>query len=356
MREAAEFRIRAAKAAADDTVASPHPHLTAIRPDPAVTGAAWRRLLGLPPSPAEDLYMALLLRFTSTVRIEDPAAVDSLAGRPVMFLANHQTMVESPLFMALATGLFDGLISAVAHVQHRESWLGWLLGHYLAYPGIADPGLMSFFDDRDQRLFMRGFDDLRRFLLARRRSLLVHVDGTRVQTCRHRVADCSSLFVRLAVELDMPIVPVRFRGGLPVRSMDRWFDFPIGYGRQDYWIGRPILPSDLATIDADARRALILGRLNRLGGAIEDEQPNPPDPDFAEAVERVRRRWGVPEARAVIATALAALPEPHPEIGRLVQAMESGRLFVSDTAEGRWLAVLGAWLTDDGLGIDVRSG
>jgi 1-acyl-sn-glycerol-3-phosphate acyltransferase len=356
MQKSVELGVGAAEAAASDAVASPCRLPPAIRPDPASISAAWRRLLDLPPSPAEDLYTALILRFTGAVRIEDPAAVDSLAGRPVLFLANHQTMIESPLFMMLATGLFGGLVSAVAHVQHRESWLGRLLEHYLAYPGVADPGVMFFFDDHDQRRFMREFDDLRRFLLARRRSLLVHVDGTRVQTCRHRVADCSGLFLRLALALDMPIVPVRFRGGLPVRSMDQWFDFPFGYGRQDYWIGRPIPPSDLAPLDADARRTLILDRLNSLGGAVEEEQPSPPALDFSEAVERAGRRWSVPEARAVIVAALAAFPVLHPEIGRLVRAMEAGRLLVPDTAEGRWLGALGAWLSDGGLEIGFRSG
>jgi len=73
------------------------------------------------------------------------------------------------------------------------------------------------------------------------KSLMVHVEGTRAFTCRHAVGKMSSAFVDLALKLGAPIVPVRFVGGLPVQPLQKGLEFPVDFGRQDYWIGRPIL-------------------------------------------------------------------------------------------------------------------
>src|SRR5690625_3365502 len=321
-----------------------------LSPDQKAIWGGCRQLLGWPRSPAEDLYNALF-RFSGKLHLDSRHELAEIIGRPVLFLANHQTMVESPLFMTLASGLFGCFVSALSHVQHHRSWLGWLLSHHLSHPGIHDPGVMFFFDDQGQREFMRNLAPLRDFLKRERRSLLVHVGGTRVQSCRQPTTACSGVFLRLATRLQMPVVPLRFRGGLPIIPGGKWLDFPIGYTRQDYWLGRPIYPDELAPLDLGQRKRLILERLNSLGGTIAKEQPNPPDHAFAKAVERRRLRWGVPEAQAVVAEALAGLPAPHYATRRLVQALHRGCLEVGEAADERWLAELATWLSDGAIEI-----
>src|SRR5690625_2680830 len=230
-----------------------------LEPDQEASWSGCRQLLGCPRSPAADLYTALF-RFTGSLHFDSPDTPAEITGKPVLFLANHQTMVESPLFMTLASGLFGCFVSALSHVQHHRSWLGWLLSHHLSHPGIHDPGVMFFFDDQGQREFMRNLAPLRDFLKRERRSLLVHVGGTRVQSCRQPTTACSGVFLRLATRLQMPVVPLRFRGGLPITPGGKWLDFPIGYTRQDHWLGRPIYPDELAPLDLGQRKRLILER------------------------------------------------------------------------------------------------
>jgi ribosomal protein S18 acetylase RimI-like enzyme len=55
-------------------------------------------------------------------------------------------------------------------------------------------------------------------LASGERSFFVHCDGTRSRSCRTPVQRLSSLFLDMAVELDVPVVPVRFIGGLPVEK------------------------------------------------------------------------------------------------------------------------------------------
>ncbi|GAB1352330.1 hypothetical protein MASR1M12_10610 [Erysipelotrichia bacterium] len=62
-------------------------------------------------------------------------------------------------------------------------------------------------------------------------SMLVHVEGTRSSAFNQPVTRISSIFFDMAIEKDMPLVPVCFVGGLPGQPSEERFDFPFKNGK-----------------------------------------------------------------------------------------------------------------------------
>jgi 3-hydroxymyristoyl/3-hydroxydecanoyl-(acyl carrier protein) dehydratase/1-acyl-sn-glycerol-3-phosphate acyltransferase len=302
----------------------------------------WRRALGRPAPPVEDLFFGLAERFVSGVHLEDPEAYRALQGRSVLYLANHQVGIESPLFSVLVSALGGVPTATLAKAEHRESWLGQLLTLAFAYPGLADPELILFFDRQDQGSLLDILGTVRERLSASPRSLLVHAEGTRSTSCREPVRTLSAAFLDLAVERAMPIVPVRFVGGLPVEPAESRLEFPLGYGRQGFRLGRPIAPEDLAARPLAERKALVLDRLGALAPA--DETPAPGDPAFAAEVARLRETGHCSEVQAVLRSVLAARSRPGTALHELLSRPAGSRAPWSDPALGPWLEALHRYL------------
>jgi hypothetical protein len=110
----------------------------------------------------------------------------------------------------------------------------------------------------------------------------------------------------------MPIVPVRFLGGVPLESIAEPLAFPPGYGQQDFLIGAPLLPEALAGLPSAARRAAVLAGLNGFGERWRRETPAG-DADFGAAVAAWRQAKGVSEVQAVLWRTLAETPNPSAE-------------------------------------------
>ena len=66
----------------------------------------WRSWFDIGPWPTEDIYYGLIERFVRQVHVPEPAALEAVRGRSCLFLANHQTGVESLLFAIIASGLW----------------------------------------------------------------------------------------------------------------------------------------------------------------------------------------------------------------------------------------------------------
>jgi hypothetical protein len=172
------------------------------------------------------------------------------------------------------------------------------------------------------------------------RGLMVHVEGTRALACRTPVAKLSSAFLDLAVEFGLPIVPVRFTGGLPVESVGQRLDFPVGFGKQAIWLGRPLLPDQLAKLPLKERKELVLGAMNGLGPDLSTETSHPGDPAFGAAVEAWRSRSGASLEGAVLFTILAQLQNPGLEAQALLESVRSGVLTLGDHPRSQWLGCL----------------
>ncbi|MEE8525578.1 MAG: beta-ketoacyl synthase N-terminal-like domain-containing protein, partial [Thermoanaerobaculia bacterium] len=96
----------------------------------------WRRFLGVGRWPVEDLFVGLVERFFRRVTLADPAAWEAVRGRPLLFLGNHQVMIESLLFSVVSAALSGLPVKTLAEVERRTSWVGQLIDHSFSYPQV----------------------------------------------------------------------------------------------------------------------------------------------------------------------------------------------------------------------------
>ncbi len=317
------------------------------RVDASPVRAFWTRWFGRGPWPVEDLYYGLVERFLRRVVVEAPEAHEALRGRSVVYLANHQTGVESLLFSIVASALNEVPTVTLAKIEHRTTWLGRLIRHSFSYPGVRDPLLMTFFDREDRSSLPRVISELAAEMAGPGRSVLVHVEGTRSLSCRTRVEKMSGAFIDMALQSGAPIVPVRFTGGLPVEPAAKRLEFPLGLGRQDVHLGRPFLPGDLSGLHYGARKERVLEAINGLGVPNEREEPLPGDPVLAARVGAWQEARGVSHEHATLREVLAGLGSPGPDVARLLAATSAAELEADGSPEGAWLAELGRWLLGD---------
>ena len=293
------------------------------------------------PWPVEDLYYGLLGRFVDRVVVEDPEAFAALRGRSILYLGNHQTGVESLLFSIVASALSGVPTVTLAKAEHRGTWLGKLIRLCFDYPGVADPRVMTFFDREDKASLLRVVGELAAEMKGPGRSVMVHVEGTRSLSCRKPVEKMSGAFLDMALAVGAPVVPVRFLGGLPAEPLATRTEFPVGMGRQEIRLGRPLLPEELAGLHYGARKERVLAAINTLGVPNAVEVPLPGDPAFEARVRAWQEARGVSHEHATLHEVLAELPEPGEAVGRLLLAPDAGDLARDESPEGRWLAELG---------------
>nr|AIJ50377.1 Pfa3 [Aetherobacter sp. SBSr008] len=297
----------------------------------------WRASIGVGPWPIEDLYIALVERFLGRIVIADPVAFSRVHGRGCLFVANHQVALESLIFIMVASAISGTRTMALAKAEHQESWLGRLITRGIAYPGVTDPGLITFFDREDHASFARIAEQATRDLAASTKSVLVHVEGTRAISCRTPVTRLGASVIDMALAAGAPIVPVRFARGLPESDAPERLDFPLGYGRQDIHFGAPIEPADLARLPLKDRKDALLAALNTLGPGSSDT-PSDPDPSFAAQVEAWRSRTGCALEDAVFYATLAGASAPESEgVQRLLEGARTGKLAIGGEAKDRWL-------------------
>ena len=290
--------------------------------------------------PVGDLFYGLAERFVGDVVLADPAAFARLQGRSCLYLANHQVGIESLLFSLIISALSKTTTVTLAKTEHRQSWLGTLITHSFAYPGITDPGVISYFDRDDPASLPGILAELGATMKAHGKSLMVHAEGTRSLACRTPVSKLSSTFIDLALAVGAPIVPVRLLGGLPVTPLAERLDFPVGYGRQDYWIGAPLFPEDLAQLSLKQRTDTVIKAMNALGPDLAGEEPLAGDTAFAGEVTAWQARTGVSLPDAVLFATLSGLKNPGPEIAQLLAGAKTGTLTVTADAPAQWLGKL----------------
>jgi 1-acyl-sn-glycerol-3-phosphate acyltransferase len=240
----------------------------------------------------------------------------------------------------LASALSETPVVTLAKSEHQSSWLGWLIAHSFSYPGVTDPGLITFFEREDRESLFKIVGQLTADMKSQGKSAMVHVEGTRSLACRRPVVKMSSAFIDMALAVGAPIVPVRFVGGLPVEALTKRIEFPVGFGRQDYWIGRPILPEELAALPYKERKAVVISAINGLGPDLATETPARPDPVFAAAVDAWSARTRATSEDAVFLTTLTTLSDPGSEVQALCYAVREGLLVTGSGPRAQWLARL----------------
>jgi len=264
----------------------------------------------------------------------------ALRGRSAIFVGNHQVQIESLIVTNLLAGLFGTPVVTMANAKHEERWIGWILRTLFTYPGCSDPNLIVYFDQKRPDSMFKILEDLKPDLAEGRRSFFVHPEGTRSQSCRDPVMKISSIFLDLALELDLPVVPVRFTGGLPVECISGKLDFPIGHCSQDYMIGTPIFPDELRGLAYGERGPRVLAAMNALGPPAQQEQPHEADPAFADLVEQWQQQTGASEVEATLFRILQELEDAGPEAASLIEGARRGVLEVGSDPKSLWLAEL----------------
>ncbi|MEB3222562.1 MAG: beta-ketoacyl synthase N-terminal-like domain-containing protein [Candidatus Sericytochromatia bacterium] len=307
----------------------------------------WRDRLGMGPWPGEDLYYGLAERYVGSVELEDPDAFMYMHGRGALYLANHQVGIESLLFSLIISALGGVPTGTLAKVEHRDSWLGRLIAHHFAYPGVVDPELIMFFDRQDPASLPGILAGLQPRLALDEKSLLVHVEGTRSLEANQPVSQITGALIDLALEAEAPIVPVRFTGGLPRKALRDRLEFPVGHGKQVYHIGRPIWPDDLMAMGLAERKRVLLEAINGLGPQPGREEPGAPNDAFAAEVAGWCARMQVGEVPAAMFKTLEHLQDPTPEMRALVAAVRKAKpkKALQGLPQGPWFATLGDWLT-----------
>jgi len=322
--------------------------------DPAMFLPFWRQFLGVEHWLGESFYTALFRRFVGRITFEDRNNFRSLNGKPVLYLANHQVAIESLLFMLSIPAFSSNLINAVAKAEHRDNWMSQLINQTYSYPGLKNPEFLFYFDRDDQLSMLKLLGKIKEVIIEQGRSLLVHVEGTRALSCRQPVKRLSAVFIDLAIELNIPIVPVGFVGGLPIEPLETRLEFPVGYTRQNYHLGQAIYPETLKQLPNTERKTLILERLNKLAETATKSSPHAPDHNFEQAVHLWMKQTGVSEVRAVLHKVLEEATAPDIKIRTLIQGISEGYLEISDSPENRWLGELGQWLTEGKLQISYK--
>ena len=239
------------------------------------------------------LFMQACAQFVRGVRVIDPAALDAARGRPLLFVANHQVAIESMLAGMLLPAVVGRPLQVMAKTEHQHTWVGQLA------LGLNDPSrgdAIAFVDRGNQEAMLAIFAEMGRVARDGERALMVHVEGTRAQRGGQPVETISAVWFDLAVRFGVTIVPLRFCGGLPAAGVEERLEFPMGYGGQQFVIGRPIDADELASLRLAERRDRVLAAFAEL--ETYDGEPLP-DAEFAARVALAQMRWQLDELRAV---------------------------------------------------------
>ena len=314
----------------------------------------WRNRMQIKPSLVEDLTLALMQRFVGSVAIEDPAAFAALEGQGVLYLANHQLDLESVLFVSLVAGLQGTLTAAMARQELNESWVGPYFEASVRHPHMPDFGMLQLIDRASPQAVLASLESALECVRNEQTSLLIHVEGVHARQARQPVEVVSASLIDLAVAREISIVPVRFVGGLPVEAVGAPLAFPVDYGKQEVWIGAPILPTELAALPSAERKKSVLAAINGFGGRWQSEEPGVGDARFADVVKSWQEVYGVSETQAVLYCTLAACASPCPETEWLLALIEQGSAASSseiDDETERWIRCFG----EETLGLAVQS-
>ena len=286
----------------------------------------------------DDLIDGLFDRYVHRVMQQQSDTIERLQGRAALFVANHQVQVESLLISKLLPALTDVSMTTIANAKHQQRWIGEIIRCVDRYPGAVPLEQIVYFDQTSPQSMFDLIESYRSRAQQGPHSFFVHVDGTRAQSCRTPTYRCSSVFVDLALELDLPIVPVRFVGGLPVEPIDGKAEFPFEHSSQDYWIGEPIEPAALRALGLRERVDRVVGSINALSGPNDIEVPLPTDPALVARTTAWQNRTGVNEVFAGCWQVLSACPSPSEETKALRSAADGGSLTAAPPLE--------AWLHD----------
>ncbi len=241
-------------------------------------------------------------QFVRNVLIEDIDDFKSIEGKPFIYLANHQTGIESLIINGIKIEK-PQFTMAMAKKELSESVndVGVLARLYYSHGEEERKSSGLFFIDRESpATILSKLKELMGKIVEENIACLIHLDGTRASSCQEETKNVNSVIIDEAINNDIPLVPLRMTGGLPFEG-DRKLDFPVNAGKQDYWIGKSIRPDFLKTMNIKERKEYILNRLNNLGNECG---PIIKSGLFANLVKSYQEKYGFNDYMAPIYMAL----------------------------------------------------
>jgi len=294
--------------------------------DPAPVRPFWAKQVGHDDGwVGRDLWEGLLQQFVRRVVITDPDDFAVVRTRPALFLGNHQVQIESLLITHLLAGLTDRAVTTMANAKHQKRWIGWILRLLFGGSEQVDPEWILYFDQSKPQSMAGHLDALEPGLRDGSKSFFLHPQGTRSQHAAESLKTVSSTILDYAVRLQLPIVPVRFTGGLPVEPIEGKLEFPVGYGAQDYYIGKAIMPEVLSALPYAERSRAVVGTIESLGPAPSEERPAAANPRLQQAVSRRRVEAKVGEVEAMFVEVLRGVQAPSAQTRAVLAAVLEGR-------------------------------
>jgi hypothetical protein len=147
----------------------------------------------------------------------------------------------------------------------------------------------------------------------------------------------SMALVDMAVQRRLPIIPVRFTGGLPLEPLARGLDFPFEFAQQDILLGCPLLPDELLPLRSDQRAQRVLAAINETGDSLSRELPLRPNAELGQRVELRMCRTNVSQPAAVLTELLLLEPQRSQQTERILEALAGGVPVRGQDAESRYL-------------------
>jgi 1-acyl-sn-glycerol-3-phosphate acyltransferase len=156
----------------------------------------------------EDLHLKVSLdEFRSTIQ-----------GRPVLFVANHQTAMESLAFCILGAYLVEHPVSGVAKEEHRNTDFGHFIENSIDPNSSYRPLI---YVERESPNALLNMKKLFIQHLCSKQSLLLHVDGTRAMSAGQGIQNISGMWFDIAEESGALVIPVGFSGGIDAWEKDK---------------------------------------------------------------------------------------------------------------------------------------
>ena len=297
-----------------------------------------------------DLSLALRSNYVRHFRLAEPALLAALRGRPFIICSNHQTAVESMLLTDMFVAWSGLPMTTVTRTEHAASWMGRMTDFLWRQPGrsvAVNPQLL--FAREQPQAFLDLMAAYSAAQAATPHSLHLHVEGEQATSSRQRVQRMSAVVIDLALELQLPVLPLRFSGGLPLEPLAEICSFPVDFGRQDYTVGRPLLPEELRRMPRPKAAELVVAAINAI--AVTDEAL-PGVPGRSAALAAFCAQHGVTEIQAAVILALRTLAAPSASTRSILDFPAHGSAgVVAAPAELAWHREVAQWL----WGADERS-
>jgi 3-hydroxymyristoyl/3-hydroxydecanoyl-(acyl carrier protein) dehydratase/malonyl CoA-acyl carrier protein transacylase len=275
-----------------------------------------------------DLMLAVLQRFAGGLFLENPSVLNLMSSSPVLYVANHQIDLEGIVFAIALTAMSGRRCRVMARDTVRQEFWGQVFSCLGEHPGVSDPDLFLLVERQDINAMWQAFQDALRTLRDDNGALLIHVEGVHKERAREPVGKVSAALVDSAVALELPLVPVRFAGSLPLEPVTERPEWPVGLAPGRAWVGGAIMPQTLRPLGSKQRAALVAEAINRLGApadALENEVPTQGDPALHEAVAQRMRQAQVSRAQAILYCLLAEVPDPSAETRDVLALCDGAR-------------------------------